>query len=191
MVQPIPRLPEYFLSAIGALKCHRKSGDSGVSDERFRRANSGLGKAQIQLDGAQIQLGFAHWRRRFDFGRSHKVSYAKIPRCSATMKLRVRIASWRNVPEDAIVASFILLPRGRTVGTGEAGRGAGRGCATTCLPRTGWRARSPYDLCRVDPRRMIRRSKQQRACLLAAPGFEAALKRSQQLVRVRARIFRL
>lgn len=43
----------------------------------------------------------------------------------------------------------------------------------------------------VDPRHMSRRSKQQRACLLAAPGFQAALKRSQQLVRVRARILRL
>jgi hypothetical protein len=39
--------------------------------------------------------------------------------------------------------------------------------------------------------RMIRRSKQQRACLLATPGFETALKRSQKLVRVRARMFRL
>jgi hypothetical protein len=80
MVQPIPRLPEYFLSAIGALKCHRKSGDSGVSDERFQRANSGLGKAQIQLDGAQIQLGFAKRRDTIRMRGSHKVCYAKFCR---------------------------------------------------------------------------------------------------------------
>lgn len=43
----------------------------------------------------------------------------------------------------------------------------------------------------VDPGRMGRGSKQQRACLLAAPGFQASLKRSQQLIRVGARMFRL
>ena len=56
---------------------------------------------------------------------------------SATIWVGSRIASWRNAPEDTIVASLILLPRRRTVGTGKAGRGAGRGCATTGLPRTG------------------------------------------------------
>lgn len=39
------------------------------------------------------------------------------------------------------------------------------------------RALSPRNRCLVEPRRMIYRSKQQRACLLAALGFEA-LKRS-------------
>jgi hypothetical protein len=35
---------------------------------------------------------------------------------SATIWMGSRIASWRNVPEDAIVASFILLPEdGRSV----------------------------------------------------------------------------
>lgn len=58
-------------------------------------------------------------------------------------------------------------------------------------PVAGGLALSPRNLRLVDPRRLIRRSKQQRACLLATPGFETALKRSQKLVRVRARIFRL
>ncbi len=45
-----------------------------------------------------------------------------------------RIASWRNVPEEAIVASRNLLPSGMGGRYGEAGRGAGRGCAATGLP---------------------------------------------------------
>jgi hypothetical protein len=39
--------------------------------------------------------------------------------CSPTIKIGIRIASWRNVPEGAIVASSILLPRERAAGAEE------------------------------------------------------------------------
>lgn len=54
--------------------------------------------------------------------------------CRAAIRMEVRIASSSNAPEDAIVASFILLPRGRTVGNAKPGREAGRGCAPTGFP---------------------------------------------------------
>ena len=56
------------------------------------------------------------------------------PHCSATIRMDFRIASWRNAPEDTIIASFILLPRRRTVGTGKAGRGAGRVAQRPAFP---------------------------------------------------------
>ncbi|MET4036273.1 hypothetical protein ABMB68_009075 [Bradyrhizobium sp. RT4a] len=78
----------------------------------------------------------------------------------------------------------------KTVGLGGAGRGAGRGCATAGLPvpeagavtvQPVSRRTAPHDV----------PIETAAACLLAAPGFETALKCSQRLIRIRARIFRL
>ena len=76
---PTP-VADHVLRAIRALKCRRKSADFGVSDGISDRSSSALGKAQIQLDGAQIQLDYAGRDTDPKIENSHKVHYAKIDR---------------------------------------------------------------------------------------------------------------
>jgi len=60
---------DHALRAIRVLKCRRKSVDSGASDGISGWSSSALGKAQIQVDGAQIQLDYARNTAVPIFGR--------------------------------------------------------------------------------------------------------------------------
>jgi hypothetical protein len=54
-----------------------KIADFGASDSGFGKSSSYSGKAQIQLDGEQIEFGFAIFDRTSERLDSHEVSYPK------------------------------------------------------------------------------------------------------------------
>ena len=148
-------------------------------DRRLNRDFNALGRVPVH---EKIRLCLSREQRKVS-----KQSRRSVDHCAATIKMRPRIASWRDVPEDPIVASSIMLPN-------QNGDGRRRpvvelaGVAQRPTSSFGKRVPSPHLRSLVNSRRIVRRSEQECARLLAAPPFETALKRAQQFVGIRVRI---
>ena len=72
-----------------------------------------VGFVQPTTAPAALHVQAALWFGGAKAGRSRERAL-ELLRCRAAIRMTERIASWRNAPEDTIVASFILLPRRRS-----------------------------------------------------------------------------